>query len=319
MGDSITEIVQDQLLLDELNNITSNADTLITNIQQTFATIENSTSISTDYDNQINSFTQYETTIAEKLQRLEAFLDDGTAISTKGTDMTTLESLVDKATKDYKDTVVANNELAKNVKGKYDVMKTRIGQLSKRAALLRKNAGEFDWYIKNKRGGSYANSVVLRVIGGQVFNAPYAPESSVLVYDKSDLPLSTKNGTGSVPDMSPAFYEMGNNFILAVTADGTNGVSVWNAGTVKRSIRISTEVLNTSVSVFDTTTVFEAVVYNKTIGWKTPIRFTSNNADAVAAKFDMNPDDVVVIRVAATTPAASSPLTIKIARFALNW
>lgn len=316
--DDITQIVQDQLLLDGLNNITSDADNLIKDIQQTFVTIDNSAAISTDYDNQINSFTDYENTIGNKLEQLYAFLNDGTAIAQKNTEMTELESQVGLATSTYQSTIAANNTLAKDVKGKYDMMKTRIGLLSKRAATLRKNTGEFEWYIKNKRGGGYANSVVLRA-GTQTFEAPFAPASSVLVYDKSNMPVSTKNGTGFVPDVSPTFYEVGSYFVMAVTPDGTNGVSVWNAGTVKRSIQISTEVLNTSVAVFDTTTVFEAVVYNKTVGWKTPIQFTSNNNDAVAAKFDMNPDDVVIIRVSAATPAASAPLTIKAARFALNF
>lgn len=318
MGD-ITQIVQDQLLLDGLNNITSNADALVDDIQQTFAAIADSSAVSTDYDSQINSFTTYENTIANKLQQLDAYLSDGTAIADTTAKMSQLETSVDQATANYQTVVVANNSLAKDVKGKYDMMKARIGQLSKRAAQLRKNAGEFDWYINNKRGAGYANSVVLRVVADQTFSAPFAPAASVLAYDRSSLPVSAKNGTGAVPDLSPAFYEMGNHFVMAAAADGTNGASVWNAGAVKRSIRISTEVLNTSAAVFDTTTVFEAVVYNKTIGWKPPVRFTSNNSDSAAAKFDMNPDDVVAIRVAATTPAASSPLTIKIARFVLNW
>jgi hypothetical protein len=316
--DDITTIVNDQLLLDGLNNITSTADTVINDIQQTFTTIDNSSAVSTDYQNQINSFTAYENTIADKLTQLDTFLSNGTVINEKTTQMTDLETKVNLATSTYQETIITNNNLAKEVKGKYDLMKTRIGDLSKRAATLRKNSTEFDWYIKNKRGATYANSVVLRV-GTQTFNAPYDPASSVLLYDKSNMPVSTKNGVGIVPDMSPSFYEIGSYFVMAVNSDGSKGVSVWNAGTEKRSIKISTEVLNTSVAVFDTTTVFEAVVYNKTVGWKTPIQFTSNNNENVAAKFDMNPDDVVIIRLSVATPIASSPLLIKTARFVLNF
>ena len=162
--DQVVDIVLDQDELAILNDIFDNADTNVANIATVFTRIQESKTTIDDYKYKVDSYKIYEDLVGARLEQLDDFCSDQTHINNSKQTMTELEADLDKTTEDYAEIVGQNNQLATDVKTKYDGVKLRLKGLAERSAKLGQNVNQFTALVANKRAPGYAAMLYLKIV-----------------------------------------------------------------------------------------------------------------------------------------------------------
>jgi hypothetical protein len=292
MRDTITEVVDDQLNLSQLNDMFDSVDANINALNDTITSIKTSENTYDYFTTQIDAFKQYEEAIQTTLNQLQSFVDDPTAINNTKTNMTTLENKVRDSTSNYKTIVDSNNTLAETVRNNYDAYKQRIMVLSDRAVKLQQVKTQYTNMIAQKRAINYDKTVTLKLPPSTV---PYATGNS-FVLDMTGIQKNTTN----------QLYDIGRKFFVADDKDEKLTIILYTGPRKEISLTINSLTTAASGVSFDTTTNFNVQIMGSTGA----LVNYDVSMSSPTPKFFVDMGDTIVIKAKSAISISSCQMTI---------
>lgn len=279
-----TNVVQDKDIYLTLDNLFTNADTNVSNIQTTIQTIGSARNSYDEFTTNMENFLRYENMVDARLQQLKSFVDDRTAITAEDEAITNLETRIQTVAERYADKVTANNTLADQVNTKFNEVKTILTTLSQRSASLSQKVDNYTNLISTKRAVGYAASktIMLAVSPGS-----YAA-NSFLAFDATGLSILSPSG----------FYDLGFNFTLNGNRQGIFYGGYTGFPTTGQAYRLTVniEVLTTTSKIIDTNTKFSVLQQFRDTASGLLRENTFEASALTSVSFNIRPNDGVFVK-----------------------
>lgn len=298
-----TTLLEDQDIYTVLDNLFSNTDQNVTNIETTIKAIGSARQTYDDFSVKMDEYIRYERMIDARLDQLKTFVEDGTLIATEQTEMDKIEAKINEITTTYSAAVTKNNTTAETINTQYAVVKDKLISLASQSAKVSNRMGMFNTLISTKRAANYVNTktVLIKVIPGTYNN------DAGLVFDATGL------------SSGPNHFQLGYDFTLDAVRQAIvyGGFPDFSSDSPKKIVTINIEILSSTGKVMDTTTKFTVHHHylDPTDGSPKDVYNDITSLSKPPLSLTMSPDDTLVIKPKTPIVITSSMFTISVAPF----
>jgi hypothetical protein len=235
-------LLEDQDIYAILDNLFTNTDLNVTNIENTIKSIGAARQYYDDFSGKMDEYIRYESMIDARLEQLKNFVDDESLINMEQLDMNALDTKITTIASSYATIVDKNNTTARDINTQYNVVKDKLILLATQSARVYSRMGDFNRLISTKRAANYVNTktILLKVMSGSYTN------DNAITFDAIGL------------SSGPNFFTLGHNFTLNAARQLIvyGGFPSFSTSSPKVSVTINIEMLSTISMVMDTTTKF---------------------------------------------------------------